>query len=64
MNEAFRADKPVIDLMLAHLPKEKVERAYNRAEHMHRRKELAQAWADLILKDALPLSEIIEGKRR
>ncbi len=64
MNEMFRADKPVIDLMLAHTPKEKVERAYNRAEHMPRRKELAQEWADLILKDALPLAEVIEGKMR
>lgn len=64
MNEKFPSDRAVIDLMLAHLPKEKVERAYNRAEHMKRRKELAQAWADLILKDALPLSEIIDGRRR
>jgi len=41
-------DRAVIDLMLAHVPKDKVEGAYNRAGYMPRRRELAQAWADLI----------------
>ena len=41
-------DRAVIDLMLAHVPKDKVEGAYNRAAYMPRRRELAQAWADLI----------------
>lgn len=41
-------DRAVIDLMLAHVPKDKVEGAYNRASYMPRRRELAQAWADLI----------------
>ncbi|GAA4824385.1 tyrosine-type recombinase/integrase [Sphingosinicella ginsenosidimutans] len=43
-------DRQVIDLMLAHVPKEKVEGAYNRAAYMPRRRELAQAWADMLLK--------------
>lgn len=64
MNERFRADKAVIDLMLAHVPKDKVERAYNRALHLDRRRELAQEWADLILKDARPASELLFGPRR
>lgn len=64
MNERFRADKPVIDLMLAHVPKDKVEGAYNRALHLGRRRELAQEWADLILADAKPASELLRGPRR
>lgn len=38
-------DRKVIDLMLAHVPKEKVEGAYNRAAYMPRRRELAEIWA-------------------
>lgn len=63
MNERFRADKPVIDLMLAHVPKDRVEAAYNRAEHLERRRELAQIWADLILEGACPASELLFGPR-
>jgi integrase len=46
-------DRKVIDLMLAHIPKEKVEGAYNRAAYMPRRRELARVWADM-LSDGLP----------
>ncbi|HEU4960705.1 MAG TPA: integrase arm-type DNA-binding domain-containing protein [Sphingomonas sp.] len=46
-------DRKIIDLMLAHVPKEKVEGAYNRAAYMPRRRELAQVWADM-LSDGLP----------
>ena len=42
-------DRQIIDLMLAHVPREKVEGAYNRAAYMPRRRELAQVWADLLL---------------
>jgi len=41
-------DRQIIDLMLAHVPKEKVEGAYNRAAYMPRRRELAQAWANML----------------
>lgn len=41
-------DRAVIDLMLAHVPKDKVEGAYNRAAYMPRRREIAQAWGDII----------------
>lgn len=54
MNERFRGDQPIIDLMLAHAPKDRVEAAYNRALHMGRRRELAQEWADILLPDAAP----------
>ena len=41
-------DRAVIDLMLAHVPKDKIEGAYNRASYMPRRRELAQEWADMV----------------
>jgi len=46
-------DRKVIDLMLAHVPREKVEGAYNRAAYLPRRRELAQVWADS-LSEGLP----------
>lgn len=57
-------DAKVIDLMLAHVPKNKVESAYNRAAFMDRRIELAQEWADM-LSEGLPAPMILlEGRRR
>ena len=56
MNERHRADRHVIDLMLAHTPKDKVEKAYNRAEHMERRREIAQEWGDLLLVPPRPVA--------
>lgn len=41
-------DRAVVDLMLAHVPKDKVEGAYNRAAYLPRRREIAQAWGDLV----------------
>jgi integrase len=46
-------DRKVIDLMLAHAPKDRVEGAYNRAAYMPRRRELAVIWADM-LSEGLP----------
>ena len=53
MNERFPADRMVIDLMLAHAARGEVEAAYNRAEHLDRRRELAQIWADMLM-DGMP----------
>jgi integrase len=64
MNERYPADRAVIDLMLAHTPDNKVEGAYNRAAHLKRRKELAQIWADLILKATKPAASLLAGPRR
>jgi integrase len=64
MNERFPADKHVVDLMLAHVPKDKVEGAYNRAIHLNRRKELAQEWADLIGAEFVPAADLLTGRRR
>ena len=46
-------DRAVIDLMLAHVPKEKVEGAYNRAAFMPRRREIASTWVE-VLSDGVP----------
>ena len=64
MNERYPADRAVIDLMLAHVPKDRVEAAYNRAERMARRRELAQAWADLLLDGASEPQAVAQGPRR
>lgn len=57
------SDRAIIDMMLAHVP-DGVEAVYNRASYMPRRREIAQAWADLLLKDASPPAELLHGKKR
>jgi hypothetical protein len=64
MNEAYRPDQHVIDLMLAHAPHDKTEAAYNRSLHMGRRRELAQVWADTLLEGAADLADVVQGRRR
>ena len=64
MNERYPRDRHVIDLMLAHTPKDKVESAYNRALHIERRKELAQIYADLLLEGVPSLEEFVNGPVR
>lgn len=64
MNERFREDRAVIDLMLAHVPKDRVEGAYNRAEHLERRREIAQEWADFITAGLMPIEDLMELPRR
>ena len=64
MNERFPADSRVIDLMLAHTPKDRVEGAYNRAAHLRRRGELAQSWADLLLDGFAAPDTLLRGPRR
>ena len=54
-------DRKVIDLMLAHVPKEKIESVYNRAAYMPRRRELARAWADM-LSDGLPEPKVLSER--
>ncbi len=64
MNERDRRDRAVIDLMLAHQPKEKVEAAYNRAAYMAERRTIAQSWADLLLDGMPPASALLVGRRK
>jgi integrase len=48
LNEARPADRGAIDLALAHAPKDKVEAAYNRAQHLATRRDLFDAWAKIL----------------
>jgi integrase len=57
-------DRAVIDLMLAHIPPNTVEGAYNRATYMERRREIAQEWADLLTDGLVPVAELLKGPRR
>ena len=59
MNERYPKDRQVIDLMLAHSPKDQVEGAYNRALHIQRRGELAQIWADLLMEGSPPADRLL-----
>ena len=52
--EGSSPDRAIIDLMLAHVPANRVEAAYNRAAYLDRRRELAQEWADLLIVDMEP----------
>ncbi|HEV7433265.1 MAG TPA: integrase arm-type DNA-binding domain-containing protein [Pseudorhizobium sp.] len=64
MNERFPADHRIIDLMLAHTPKDRVEAAYNRAAHLGRRRELYQAWADMLMQEQRPPADLLILPRR
>lgn len=64
MNERFPQDRQTIDLMLAHVPKDRVERAYNRAAYLKRRTELQQEWADLLMADQMPAGDLLKMPRR
>ncbi|CAK7192555.1 Prophage integrase IntA [Commensalibacter sp. Nvir] len=64
MNEHYPKDRLVIDLMLAHIPTNAVEAAYNRAEHAERKKELYQIWGDRLFEGLLSPREIINGLRK
>ena len=63
MNERRRHDRAVIDLMLAHVPKDAVEAAYNRAEHMELRREIANEWAAILLDGIPPAADLLNGRR-
>ncbi len=54
-------DRAIIDLMLAHVPPNKVESAYNRAAFMERRREIAQEWADMVM-DGIPPAASLLGR--
>jgi len=57
-------DRAIIDLMLAHIPANKVEGAYNRAAYMERRREIAQEWADALLDGLEPAEQLLRLPRR
>jgi integrase len=64
MNERHPEWRAVIDLMLAHVPKNDVESAYNRAAYLEQRRAIALEWADLLMKDMVPAAALLKGARR
>lgn len=62
--EGRTGDRAIIDVMLAHIPANAVESAYNRAAYMERRREISQEWADLLLEGAAQASELLLFPRR
>jgi hypothetical protein len=59
-------DRAIIDAMLAHKPKglSGSEMAYNRALHMPRRRELAEAWATMLVDGLRPANDLLGGQER
>jgi len=57
-------DRAIIDLMLAHVPTNKVEGAYNRAAYTDRRREIAEEWAGLLMDGLLPPADLLKCPRR
>ncbi|KPH69225.1 integrase arm-type DNA-binding domain-containing protein [Novosphingobium sp. ST904] len=57
-------DPEIIELMLAHMPENRVKAAYDRAGHMERRRELSQEWADILMIGMPPAHGLLEGRRR
>ncbi|MFT9398503.1 tyrosine-type recombinase/integrase [Acetobacter sp.] len=64
MNDLHPEYRGVIDLMLAHVPANAVEAAYNRAQHVEARRKLAQEYADLLLEGFPPPSELLGRERK
>jgi integrase len=64
MNERRPADRQVIDMMLAHVQGDKVEAAYNRAEHMARRRDVAEEWAGLVMQGQRAAEDLLTVARR
>ncbi|KAF0128832.1 MAG: phage integrase [Xanthobacteraceae bacterium] len=64
MNEMCPADRHIIDLMLGHVPTNKVEAAYNRAAHLERRRELAALWGALICEGLGDPVTVLSGRCR
>ena len=60
MNGLYPQDRFVIDLMLAHTPKDKVEAACDRQTHMPWRRDLAQAWAHMLLECLQPTANLLD----
>jgi len=64
MNERRPEDRHIIDFTLAHVPKDKVEAAYNRALYLRQRRDILQEWADLLMAGQMPVSDLLKLPRR
>ena len=48
IQERLKVDLRIVDRQLAHIEKNKVTAAYNRAEYLDERTKMMQQWGDLI----------------
>jgi integrase len=64
MNTRRRGDGDVIELMLAHVKRDKVRAAYDRAAHLSLRRIIAQEWADTLMDGLQPAQDLLKGRRR
>jgi len=53
-------DGDVIELMLAHVPANKVKGAYDRGAYMDERRELAQIWADMLMEGKSAAAALVD----
>lgn len=58
LNEKGTFDPDVIEAALAHVDKNEVRRAYNRAEYLHRRREMMNWWSEHIEKASVGASSV------
>lgn len=64
MNERHASLRHVIDFALAHVPKDEVEAAYNRAKYLEERRRLHQEYADILLEGFPSAFELLDGPKR
>ncbi|MGK7870416.1 tyrosine-type recombinase/integrase [Falsiroseomonas sp. E2-1-a20] len=64
MNERQSSMRHIIDFALAHVPKDEVEAAYNRARYLEDRRRLHQEYADLLLEGFPSAFELLDGPKR
>ena len=55
LQEVHGVDRIYIDRQLAHVEKNKVDKAYNRAEYISKRTELMQIWGDMLVEAGMSL---------
>ena len=63
MNERHPTMSNIIDFALAHVPRNQVEAAYNRAKYLEERRRLHQEYADLLLEGFPSAFDLLEGRK-
>jgi integrase len=64
MRRKTTEDAAIVELMLAHVPENRVKAAYDRAGHMERRRELGQEWSDMLMANMRPANDLLSSERR
>lgn len=56
-------DRDIIDQILAHVTRNQIKAAYNRAEYRDRKRELAQEWADMVLEGVSVAASLLKRSK-